>query len=195
MVGSPFYLRQISMDLLSAVNGVLPVLGEHPVTSTTQKHPTLAILLPIIDRKIDEECARGWWFNVAHLKLFPDSEKKIAVPIDTLAFLPDCEGPVVRGNQLFNMETQSYDFDAPVEGELTSRREFNELPESMAQYIFYSSLVQAYLTDIGLENVVSEWKELMDTAEANATKEHLRNKRYSTMRSPRFQRLRRAMRA
>ena len=32
------------MKLLDAVNLILPKLGEHPVTSLTIKHPTLAIV-------------------------------------------------------------------------------------------------------------------------------------------------------
>ena len=48
------------MKLLDAVNLVLPKLGERPVTSLEVKHPTLAVLLPIIEQTQINTLQRGW---------------------------------------------------------------------------------------------------------------------------------------
>lgn len=184
------------MELLTAVNLILPALGEHPVTRIEVKHPTLAVILPVIQSKLDSTLMRGWWFNEFKHTLYPDSERGLALPDETLAFIPDrgFEGSV-RGKRLFNKNTLDFFWDGPVTGTLQLRLPFNELPESVATYIFYHALVQVYLVDIGLENVVGEWKLIATEAEYLATNEHLRNMRHTTQKSRRYARLRSSMRA
>lgn len=183
------------MDLLTAVNLILPALGEHPVTRIDIKHPTLAVVLPVVASKIDTTLMRGWWFNEYRHTLYPDSEGGITLPVNTLAFIPDdgYEGSV-RGTRLFNGNTLNFLWDKPVPGVLQLRLEFDELPESVASFVFYNALVQIYLVDIGLENVVGEWKQIAKEAEYLATNEHLRNMRHTTRKSGRYARLRSAMR-
>lgn len=184
------------MELLKAVNLILPALGEHPVTRIDVKHPTLAVILPVINSKLDMTLMRGWWFNEFKHTLYPDSEKGIALPDDTLAFIPDegFEGSV-RGTRLFNKRTLDFMWDHPVPGTLQLRLPFDELPESVATLVFYDALVQVYLVDIGLESVVGEWKLISTGAEYLATNEHLRNMRHTTQKSRRYARLRSAMRS
>lgn len=183
------------MDLLKAVNGILPVLGEHTVTRVEAKHPTLAVILPNIERCLSETLLRDWWFNRSAVTLYPNSEGEVSIPLNTLAFLPDSEFPgSVRGKRLYNHESMSYVWSKPVKGVLKERVEFEELPESVAMYVFYYAMVVTYLTDIGLEAIVAEWKEMADSAEETATREHLKNARYSTRRSERYGRLARALR-
>src|SRR5690554_489918 len=85
------------MQILQAVNWILPKLGEHPVTNLNPKHPTLAIILPSLERLTDNVLRRGWWFNVYRTTIYPDSEGYAFVPQPTLEFLPDEPGPVTRG--------------------------------------------------------------------------------------------------
>lgn len=183
------------MELLKAVNLILPAMGEHPVTRVDVRHPTLAVILPVLDSKLDSTLMRGWWFNEFKTTLYPDSEGGIAMPTDTLAFLPDegYEG-AVRGSRLFNKSTLDFLWDKPVPGVIQLRLPFEELPESVATYVFYHALVQIYLVDIGLESVVGEWKLIATEAEYLATNEHLRNMRHTTRKSARYRRLRGAMR-
>lgn len=182
------------MDLLRAVNSILPKLGEHPVTNLSLKHPTLAIILPVVESTLDTVLMRGWWFNQYQYTVYPDSEKFAGVPVNTLEFLPDEEGPVVRGRRFFNTRTQDYKFDAPFKGVLKERLTFEEVPETIANLVLYTALVEVYLTDIGLEQIVREWENLAEIADQQACSEHLRNKRYGTRKSHRYHRIRNAMR-
>lgn len=184
------------MELLTAVNLILPAMGEHPVTRIDIKHPTLAVIIPVIQSRLDTTLMRGWWFNEFRHTLYPDSEGGIAIPDGTLAFIPD-DGyaGTVRQKKLFNAETMNFLWTKPVPGVLQLRLDFEDLPESVATYVFYNALVQIYLVDIGLEAVVSEWKQIAKEAEFLATGEHLRNMRHTTRKSKRYGRLRSAMRA
>ncbi len=161
------------MDLLVAVNGILPVLGEHPVTSLTVKHPTLAVLVPLIASRIRTVSTTGLWFNTSDTTLYPDSEGLIAMPSNTLSFLPDT---------------------APVVGRLAVLLPFEELPESAAAYVWYTALVDMYVTDIGMESNVRHWEERAAEAALMFQREHLRAVKYTTRRSPRYQRILSAMR-
>lgn len=183
------------MELLLAVNRILPALGEHPVTSLTIKHPTLAIVLPKIQNKLEDLCMQGYWFNTFDITLYPDSEGGIALPTDTLAFIPDSENAIQRGRALYNGTTQTFFWAAPVKGSIITSIPFNELPESMAAYVFYSALVISYVTDLGLEKDVQLWQAEAQAAERRVMSEHLRNRKYTTRRSPRYQRILHAMRA
>lgn len=189
------FLNGTNMDLLTAVNRIMPKLGEHPVTSIDVKHPTLAILLPLIDTKLEDLTIQGLWFNTTEVTLYQDAEGGIAVPLGTLSFTPHTLQAVVRGSKLFNAATSTYVWTEPVKGILISRLAFNELPESMAGYVWYSALVDAYVTDIGMAQDVKMWMSQAQLAESRVMSEHLRNVKYTTKKSPRYARLRQAMRA
>lgn len=175
------------MKLLTALNLILPSLGDHVVTRVDARHPTLAVILPVLQLKLDETLLRGWWFNEGPYSTYPDSGGEIAMPANTLAFIPDrAFRGSVRDGRLYNMETRNFLWTTAVTGVLQERLDFEELPESVATYVFYSALVQAYLVDIGLEQVVEKWEEKARTAEFTATAEHLRNMRHSTRNSRRY---------
>lgn len=184
------------MDLLKAVNLILPALGEHVVTRVDVRHPTLAVILPQIDTKLDETLMRGWWFNEGPITLYPDTVGNIFLPTNTLAFLPDDTAikAAVRGNKLYNMTDRNFVFPTAVTGNLMERLLFEELPDSVATYIFYTALVQIYIVDLGLESVVGEWQKVAAGAEATATQEHLRNKRFTTRKSRKYRRFVSALR-
>lgn len=183
------------MDLLTAVNRILPVLGEHPVTSISTKQPTVALILPKIENKIEDLSMSGYWFNTFKVTLYPDAEGEVALPANTLSFVADVAQAVQRGRKLYNAETMSFVFAGPVAGILIQRLPFDELPESVASLVWYSTLVDVYVTDIGLESSVQVWQREAAQAERRMLAEHLKNMRYSTTRSPRFARLRSALRS
>lgn len=191
---SLFFVLEITMELLRAVNTILPKLGEHPVTSLEVKHPTLAIILPVVQHELDTLLGAGWWFNTAKYTAYPDSEKHIALPTDTLSFIPADAPASVRGLRLYNQSTLTFEWDTPVLGELITALPFHEIPNSAANVVLYQSLVNAFVTDIGLEQEVQAWQVKLTAANAVFLSEHLRNKKYSARKSPRHLRMLRAMR-
>ncbi len=185
------------MKLLDAVNLMLPKLGEHPVTSLDVRHPTLAIILPEVENELTALLIRGWWFNEFEYTAYPDIDGEILLGADTLAFVPLTSEPLaaLRGLRLYNTKTVSYIWDSPVKGVVTQKVDFEELPESAAQYVWYSALLNALTTDLGTSPELQVWGGKAQAAWTSLLAEHLRQRRYSTKTSKRFQRLRRALRA
>lgn len=182
------------MKLLNMVNLVMPKLGERPVTSLEQRHPTLAILLPIIDQNRISALIKGWWFNEYTYTAMPDLNGIINIGSDTLSFVPlQSDEAVQRGTRLFNPVTLDYVFTQGVKGRVTQDVPFDDLPESAAQYVFYSALIEAYTTDIGVTQELQIWTARAQSAWSDLLAEHLRQKKYSTRRSPRWQRMLSAM--
>lgn len=183
------------MQLLDAVNLILPKLGEHAVTSLDTRHPTLAVILPEIENELRQFLMKGWWFNEFVYTVYPDTEGFCALGTDTLSFIPDYpEVAVQRGSQLYNPTTLSFVFSEPVVGRVRQYVQFDLLPESAAQTVLYSALVTSYVSDIGLTQEVQMWQLKAAAAASEALAEHLRQRKYSTKSSARYQRLRAALR-
>lgn len=182
------------MKLLEAINLILPKLGEHRVTSLNLKHPTLAVILPEVENELRILLNKGWWFNEFDTTLYPDSEGGVAIGVDVLTFTPECADVAVQhGDVLFNPVDLTYVFKEPVSGRVRKYIEFDKLPESAAEYVYFTALVNVYLTDIGMETVVQAWGNKAQAAWSDLLAEHLRQKKYSTRQSRRFRNLRRAM--
>ena len=188
--------KGLKLKLLDAVNLVLPKLGERPVTALDVKHPTLAIILPVVDQTIQNTLQRGWWFNEYVYTAYPDPAGEIALGTAAMSFVPSGVQPYfMRGERLFNPETRSYVFSAAVEGTLIERLEFDDLPESAATYVFYASLVEAYTTDLGVSQELQIWQSLAGRAYSDLMMEHLRHRKFSTRKSRRWRQLIHAMRS
>lgn len=182
------------MKLLDAVNLVLPKLGERPVTSLEVKHPTLAVLLPIIEQTRTNTLQRGWWFNEFKYTAYPNAQGEIDIGTDCLSFVPTSSGAaVVRGQRLYNPETLSFTFTSSVEGRVVQLVEFDELPESAATYIFYSALIEAYTTDLGVTQELQIWQGLAARAWSDLLAEHLRQRKHSTRKTRAWRNLINAM--
>ena len=183
------------MDLLNAVNRILPKLGEHTITSLSSKSPTLDILLPLIDETIKRLTIQGWWFNTHKTTLYTNTAGEISVDGTALSFVADDYVCSNRAGKLHNTADNTYIWDAAVSGTMIYFVPFNELPESVAQWVFYTALSEAFVTDIGVTNEAQAWLSEVAPAEGRVLSEHLRNKRYTTQNSRRYGRIRRAMRA
>lgn len=184
------------MDLLKAVNLILPKLGEHPVTTLDRRHSTVALILNELDSQVGTICQSGWWFNEFTTTLPVNTDSEIALPVGTLAFVPQDTAlhPVQRAGKLFNADTLDYKWTVPMKGTVKLSIPFEELPESAAKYAWYSALCAMYVTDIGMGQDLQMWAAAANSASSDMEAEHLDQKKYSTARSARYQRIRAAQR-
>lgn len=184
------------MDLLFAVNLILPKLGERPVTSLEVKHPTLAIILPVMEQQRRSLLQRGWWFNEFKYTAYPNLDGEIFLGNDFLSFIPKNRGEAaVRGERLYNPETLSYIWSKPVEGRVIQDVEFEYLPDTAARAVLYFALSEVYVTDLDMTNEVGEWKQLASDSWNNLLTEHLRQMRYSSRDMVAWSRIRSQMRS
>ena len=189
------------MQLLSAINYILPKLGEHPVTSAQgtsgfTKHPTVAVIMPELEQNTNTLLQQGWWFNSFKYTAHPGPTGEITLSSDVLSFVPDPGqlDAVQRGTELINPETLLNNWSGPIKGRITVKVAFDELPEVAANVVLLDTLVTVYVADIGLEQNVQVWMQQAAEARRELLAEHLRHRKYDTRQSRRYRNLRRAMR-
>lgn len=182
------------MLLLDAVNYMMPKLGEHEVTSTEARHPTVALILPAIEDTLRIVLGKGWWFNEFDTTLYPDSEDELNLGVEVINVVPyDTGRAVQRGRRMYNPVTFSYKFDSPLDVRIRQYVGFEEVPEPAAVWVRNVALCDVYTADIGVTQDVQVWMGLAEQAKSDLLAEHLRNKRYNSRNSRPFRRLRNAI--
>lgn len=127
---------------LEAVNELLAVIGESPVSTLSNDGFVDAIIAKDILRKVSREVqARGWSFNTyVDYPLARDSQGQINLPVNTLQYDQStkydgrCDS-IQRGTRLLNKKTFSFIFEEDLEGTLVLFIDFEELPEQARNYI------------------------------------------------------------
>lgn len=172
------------MDLLKAVNYVLPKLGTNIVTRVDIRHPDLAVLLPIIELTRQATLVRGWWFNKYRYTVYPNEDGELVLGEDALTFIADKHDEAFqRGRKLFNPRTGNFQFTAPVSGQVIQDVAYDDLPLVAQHYVMCAALSDAYLTDIGTTEDLQNISGLLVNAHSNLLSEHLRHKKFSTRRN------------
>ena len=169
------------MELLEAVNTVLPILGEHIVTRVEgARHPTVDLITGAIERKRKAVLSEGWWFNTATRTLSPDTEGYIATPAGIVAIYgEDCDVEI-DGSRLFDLTNDSRIFSKPILVKLIKDIEFDKLPYSCAIYITYLAAYEVYLQDYGLDNTAQALRGEAGTYYQTFSQENMRKRRYNS---------------
>lgn len=185
----------MNLTLLEAVNYALPYMGESVVTSTDARNPTVALILSAIKDNQQKLLARGFWFNDFTVKLYPDTEKKIATPSNLLSIVStDLRILESRNGRLYDLDNATFDFDAAVEVNIKEWLEFEELPYYAAALIKEQAAIQVYVQDYGPEGTIKVLYEKEREMRDLLMQQHLRQKRYSTTRTARASRFMRGLR-
>lgn len=143
------------MDMLEAVNTVLPYMGEHVVTRIEgAKHPSVDLIQAAIKRQQQTLLTTGWWFNELDLKLFPNPQGFIDVPENTLEAYGKNIKVAVMGERFFNLEEGSRYFTKPLEVKVIQDWRFEDLPVTAALHITYMAAIEVYTADLGAEDVL-----------------------------------------
>ena len=130
---------------LEAINTMLSTIGEAPVNSLTGSLPTDASMAKnILDEVNREVQSSGWKFNTSYKAILTrNTDNKIVVASDVMLieFNPLLESkssydPVIRGNFLYNLATESYVFNKNFENvTIVSLLDFEVIPEQARRYI------------------------------------------------------------
>lgn len=174
------------MELLQAVNTVLPHLGEHVVTRIEgASHPTVDLITAAIERQRLTVLSEGLWFNELIVNLPVNTDGQIDVPIGTVAVYGiDC-AVEIDGERFFNLLTGSMYFTTSIKVKLVRDIPFEKLPINVALAITYAAGAEVYLQDYGRENSVEELQRMADRSWVLVHQEDLRKRKYNTQRRTR----------
>lgn len=130
---------------LDLVNMCLTSIGESnlPAGSLLDQAPEgtdVADASKIVDEVTVEVLNMSWWFNTEHdYKFIPDGDKFIAIPTNLLKVdfgTTINRGTIIRKEgRLYDLSTQSFQFDEPVYGSVTWLTKWEYIPYSAFQYI------------------------------------------------------------
>lgn len=164
------------MELLQAVNTVLPYLTEHPITRIEgTDHPTVDLILAAIDRQRLTVLGEGLWFNNENRTLNVEVDGRIKTPKDTIAIYGKDRMVTVEGAYIYDVTNGTRYFTGAIDVELVLDKEFNKLPMYAALTITYAAAVEVYLQDYGNESVVGQLQALSNTNANLLRMEHERN--------------------
>jgi hypothetical protein len=128
---------------LDAVNQILSSVGQAPVTTLDLQNPEVAIVLTTLREVNKQVQAEGWNYNVERgYEFTPDSTTKhIAYPtnvlqLDTSKFKHrDDFDPVRRDGKFYDRLKHTYQWDKPIEADVTWLFEFEDVPPAIQLYI------------------------------------------------------------
>lgn len=126
------------MTELQAINRMLALVGEPPVTTLTTDIPEVLQAIDVLSLVSSEVQALGWHFNTDDsVSLAPGQDGTIAIPTDALRI--DASEPsldlVARGGKLYNKKTNTNLFIKPVDVDIVRLLAFSDLPAVAQHYI------------------------------------------------------------
>lgn len=132
---------------LEAVNLILNVMGDSPVSSIDVDNPEAAdaaIALQVLREMSRRVQSKGWhWNTETDYTVTPDGDGFITLPtnclrVDNVDYVSTggIQADIIqRGTRLYDKSTQSYVFAASFAVEMVIVLEFEELPEAARDYI------------------------------------------------------------
>lgn len=174
------------MELLTAVNTILPWMEENKVTTVDTKHPTVALILDKISTNQNKLLNEGYWFNTETKKFYLTPDGEVLKPTNLITLYPKDKSLnyEARGNRIYDLGNSTFKLVAPFEAVVRVNLQFDELPESAARTIMWRACVDTYTPDFGYSQVVQVMMAREAEAFALLQREHLRKVQYSAMRSP-----------
>jgi hypothetical protein len=170
---------------LEAMNQVLSVTGDAPVSSINSTYEQAVVARRIILEVSKEHQSRGYWFNeVDDLLILKDEDGFINLPSETIRCdIPSDYGYLVqRGLRIFNKKLNTYVIDDSIYVNIVTELEWDLLPQSFRQMVVaYASLrfnseyfgsqetAQTIIGDIGAKELLLQ-KEDIDNRDLNMLK-------------------------
>lgn len=118
------------MDRLEAINICLRSLGEPSISSLDGAGIDAQVAADTVDEISRQLQLKGWSWNKEFHDLTPDIDNQINLPSNTARVITiySSVDAVARGLRLFNRDTNSYTFDAPISVALIVLLPFDDLP-------------------------------------------------------------------
>lgn len=162
------------MDELDIINGMLAVVGEHPVSSLDSRHPTVVIAKELLSTEDYAVQSKGWFFNTeSDVTLKPAADGRVVLPSNTLKVKVAGKKYVQRGRVLYNLEEHTDQFTEDVQVDITLRVDIADMPPSAHLYLKARARVAMFLNDDGEGNKQARLEAARDDAYRALYSEHV----------------------
>ena len=172
--------------LLEAINTLLAAIGSSPVTNTdTPQNADAIIAKNNINRALRDIQTEKWYFNSeSDYPLTPDVNGTIHIPnniinIDFTGRLGEGNRFVIRGKKLYDRLNHTFKIDEQLEADVVLCLEYDEIPESAAQYVIARAARRYQEEMLGDPSLRTWTKQDEDTARGNLLDEDLRMRKVS----------------
>lgn len=173
---------------LEAINQILSVTGDAPVSSINSTYEQAVIARRILLEVSKERQAKGYWFNeIDEQRLVRDNDGYIHLPSDTIR----CEIPrdqgfyVQRGLRIFDKLNNTYVLTENLYVNLVIELPWAELPQSFRQVIVKLASIRYNSEYFGSDIVDSTLREDLFQKEINLQKEDIDNRDLNMIQSTR----------
>lgn len=127
------------LNELEAVNEILASINEAPINSLENLQDLDAVNALNTLRRVNRQFqARGWSFNTFENYVFnPDVYTKKIKWLDTLLHIKSTDGNkyIKRGEFFYNMTSQTFHFNAPIQANVVLLTDFADMPDAAKSYI------------------------------------------------------------
>lgn len=123
---------------LEAINQILSVTGDAPVSSLSNTYEQAVIARRILQEVSKEKQAKGYWFNeVDDFLILQDEDGHINLPAQTIRCdVPNDKGALVqRGLKIFNKKLNTYSIDDDLYVNIVTELTWTLLPQSFRQTV------------------------------------------------------------
>lgn len=172
--------------LLEAINTLLAAIGSSPVTNTdTPQNADAIIAKNNINRALRDIQTEKWYFNSeSDYPLTPDVNGTIHIPnniinIDFTGRLGEGNRFVIRGKKLYDRLNHTFKIDEQLEADVVLCLEYDEIPESAAQYVIAQAARRYQEEMLGDPSLRTWTKQDEDIARGNLLDEDLRMRKVS----------------
>lgn len=172
--------------LLEAINTLLAAIGSSPVTNTdTPQNADAIIAKNNINRALRDIQTEKWYFNSeSDYPLTPDANGTIhifnnIINIDFTGRLGEGNRFVIRGKKLYDRLNHTFKIDEQLEADVVLCLEYDEIPESAAQYVIARAARRYQEEMLGDPSLRTWTKQDEDIARGNLLDEDLRMRKVS----------------
>jgi hypothetical protein len=129
------------MTELDAVNAMLTVIGESPISSlSVSGNANVAIAQQVLRETAREVQERGWsWNTDKEYQLLRNDDDYIKVPLNALLCVPDGDyattTAVQRGLWLYDTDNNTYEWDDDITCTITRFLDYDQMPQAARHYI------------------------------------------------------------
>lgn len=177
------------MTEIDAINRMLRYIGELPIPSNVtidslpEGHEAVQART-ILAETLREEQENKFWFNTFTIKFVPDTENRITLPNNVVAF--ENIDYFKEGGDLYTKETMSSVFTEAVE--LVTRLEitFDNIPDIFRTYVVLVASKHLHVYLNGDETTQRELENKINLQRVKLEREHLKQSKFNLVRGNRL---------